>query len=312
MTFYYFMLKSNKDLTQGIAMTEKRVNYLNNKDMLKEIHKSKMSYCYLIDETYGRYDIIVDNVEDTKNPEIIKQAKENRAAYLGAESYELAYKSWYESGKKSKDKPKQSDFKIDPYTIKREDLVFRVMTYEHIPQDNSRKAKPKTVADKHSKCNFPPFKHYATVENEFREVARSHWVGGLDNGYFSNDHGQITNKLAKMFIKLCERYSMRSNWRGYSYLDEMRSHALLQLSQIGLQFNEAKSQNPFAYYTAAVSNSFTRVLNLEKRNQSIRDDLLQDSGQMPSFSRQLEHEMSERTKWDESAASEQKDAGFNI
>ena len=35
---------------------------------------------------------------------------------------------------------------------------------------------------------------------------------------------------------------------------------------IGLQFNEAKSDNPFAYYTtAAVNNSFTRVLNIEKK-----------------------------------------------
>ncbi len=66
--------------------------------------------------------------------------------------------------------------------------------------------------------------------------------------------------------------------------------ALVQLSQVGLQFNEAKSDNPFAYYTAAVNNSFTRVLNLEKRNQTIRDDILIEQGHMPSYSRQLAHE----------------------
>ena len=82
---------------------------------------------------------------------------------------------------------------------------------------------------------------------------------------------------------------MRSNWRGYTYVDEMRGQALLQLSQIALQFNEMKSQNPFAYYTAAITNSFTRILNLEKRNQNIRDDLLEHSWQMPSFTRQTEH-----------------------
>jgi hypothetical protein len=92
----------------------------------------------------------------------------------------------------------------------------------------------------------------------------------------------------------------------------MRSHALLQLSQIGLQFNELKSENPFAYYTAAVTNSFTRVLNLEKRNQNIRDDLLQEAGQTPSWTRQIEHEMAERAKWDEKADKERKEHGFNI
>jgi hypothetical protein len=70
----------------------------------------------------------------------------------------------------------------------------------------------------------------------------------------------------------------------------MRGQALLQLSQIGLQFDESKSSNPFAYYTAAITNSFTRVLNMEKKNQNIRDDLLQDAGQMPSWSRQLEYQ----------------------
>ena len=66
----------------------------------------------------------------------------------------------------------------------------------------------------------------------------------------------------------------------------MRAQAVLQLSQIGLQFDESKSQNPFAYYTAAVTNSFTRVLNIEKKNQSIRDDILEMNGLMPSWTRQ--------------------------
>jgi hypothetical protein len=66
----------------------------------------------------------------------------------------------------------------------------------------------------------------------------------------------------------------------------MRSQALLQLSQIGLQFDESKSQNPFAYFTAAITNSFTRVLNIEKRNQNLRDDILEMNGFSPSYTRQ--------------------------
>ena len=42
---------------------------------------------------------------------------------------------------------------------------------------------------------------------------------------------------------------------GNTYNDEMRSQALLQLSQIGLQFDESKSQNPFAYYTAEIGRA---------------------------------------------------------
>jgi hypothetical protein len=66
----------------------------------------------------------------------------------------------------------------------------------------------------------------------------------------------------------------------------MKGQAILQLSQIGLQFDESKSDNPFAYYTAAVTNSFTRILNVEKKSQNIRDDLLEDAGLTPSMTRQ--------------------------
>ena len=88
-----------------------------------------------------------------------------------------------------------------------------------------------------------------------------------------------------MYIKLCERYATRGNVRGYTYNDEMRAQAILQLTQIGLQFNEAKSNNPFAYFTAAVTNSFVRIINIEKRNQNIRDDMLEMNGMNPSYSR---------------------------
>ena len=33
-----------------------------------------------------------------------------------------------------------------------------------------------------------------------------------------------------------------------------------------------------------------RVLNLEKRNQTIRDDILIEQGHLPSYTRQLKHE----------------------
>jgi hypothetical protein len=117
-------------------------------------------------------------------------------------------------------------------------------------------------------------------------VGKSHWKGDLDQGLFSKDHGQMTNNLARMFIKLCERYATRGNVRGYTYNDEMKGQAILQLTQIGLQFDESKSDNPFAYYTAAVTNSFVRIINLEKRNQNIRDDILEMNGMNPSWTRQ--------------------------
>ena len=287
-----------------MTTTGRKVNYLNNKDILKEIHKSKLSYCYITDDKYIQQDIILDDVKQI-NKTTIKQAQVNKAHGMSRAAYEKAIKEgdWVK-------KPKQKEFAVDPDSLAVDDLVFRIMGYDHIPDEPGRKKTTKTVADTKAKVNFPPFKHYIldSAGANPREVVRSHWVGGLHNGHFSCTHGLITNELGKMFMKLVERYSQRGNWRGYTYVDEMRGQALVQLAQIGLQFNEAKSHNPFAYYTATVNNSFTRVLNLEKRNQTIRDDILIEQGHLPSYGRQIAHENSLR-EMRESAEAELENTG---
>lgn len=270
--------------------------YLKNKDILAEIHKSKMKFCWYEGPEYQQYDYIVSDLKSFHNrktkacPEgAINLAKAARAARLSNEAHRAAVAQWEAANGKASTKPKADEFEINPKKIPTTDLVVRLMTFEHIPLEPGRKNNPKSLADHRAKVNFPPFKHFVLNEDgTWREVLRSHWKGDLKTGHFSTDHAQITNRLGAMFLKLCERYSFRANWRGYSYVDEMRGQALIQLTQIALQFDEGKSQNPFAYYTAAVTNSFTRVLNIEKRQRDIRDDLLQDSGQMPSWTRQME------------------------
>ena len=261
----------------------RRVKYLNNRDLLAEIHKSKNSFSSYVNEDDADYDVIVPSVEKI-NVRTIALAKKNKAKKLTQQAWETAK----EEGQK---KIKLTDFTVSPRKIEKTDLVFRVMTFDHIPTDSERKRSPKSVADRHKKVNFPPFQHYKLdKKGKLKCVGKSHWEGGMGNGYFIGDKGKITNELAKMFMKLCERYGTRANWRGYTYNDEMQSQALMQLSQIGLQFDESKSENPFAYYTAAITNSFTRILNIEKKNQSIRDDLLELNHMMPSFTRQGENE----------------------
>lgn len=260
----------------------RRTNYLNNKDILKEIHKSKGSFCEFTEPDYGNYDLIWTNTIEKITKKAVKEARQNRAERLTQlKCDELGIK-----------KAKIGDDEVRLRDIKDTDVIIRVYTFDHIPDDPDRKTNPKTIADTKVKLNFIPFKHYKMKDDGTWElVGISHWKGGFQNGHFSMTHGKITNKLAMMYMKLCQRYGSRGNWRGYTYNDEMQSQALLQLSQIGLQFDESKSANPFAYYTAAITNSFTRILNVEKKHQSLRDDLLQEAGVTPSYTRQIEHEM---------------------
>lgn len=269
----------------------KKVNYLNNRDILKEIHLSKNTYCSYRDPVLDhQYDIILPSV-DKINQRTVAEARRNRADRIKRETGEI----------------------VDPKKIENADIVFRITNWDHIPMAPKKPPKNATkrkrledildlddaepVVDDlldepplnptHIRVNFPPFFHYRIDEHKVPYiVGKSHWKGDLETGEFNKDHGKMTRKLAMMFMKLCERYATRSNWRGYTYNEEMRGQALLQLSQIGLQFDESKSQNPFAYYTAAITNSFTRILNIEKKMQNIRDDILEINGLNPSWTRQ--------------------------
>lgn len=238
---------------------------------------------------------------DKINKKNILEGRKLRAERLAKIAYDQAVADTGE-------KQKLENFEIKYTKIPATEVVFRIMTWEHIPIDDVKTKKAQNAAkelmdedelslteydfedpkhNKYVKVNFPPFFHYRVTEDNIPYiVGKSHWRGTIDTGEFSRDHGAMTPKLALMFMKLCERYATRSNWRGYTYNDEMRSQALLQLSQIGLQFDESKSQNPFAYYTAAITNSFTRVLNIEKRNQNLRDDILEMNSLTPSYTRQ--------------------------
>jgi hypothetical protein len=276
-------------------------NYLNNKDILAEIHLSKTSYCSFVDERGSNYDYIIDYLDNSSLEKNLEYA--TRPDTIAAAIQAKAERE-----------------KVDPTTIQPTDIIFRVMTWDHIPiaPKQPRKAAKKKSAKEifdfdedastelfddlefaempvaeiddmvHVRLNFPPFQHYKLDSNNMmRCIGKSHWIGDLESGQFSKDHGQITKKLAKMYLMLCEKYALRFNWRGYTYVDEMKASAILQLTYVGLRFNEAKSANPFAYYTAAINNSFRRVLNTEKRNQNIRDDILEINGLNPSWSRQF-------------------------
>ena len=170
--------------------TPAKVNYLNNRDILKEIHLSKNTYCWYADRANDhQYDIILPSLSKI-NQRTIAEARRNRADRLKRETG-----------------VEQNEKKI-PHT----DLVFRITCWDHIPA--APKKIPKTTAKKKKiedilefddpietddgldevledvelntakmRVNFPPFEHYRLDEdkNPFI-VGRSHWQGDLKTG----------------------------------------------------------------------------------------------------------------------------------
>ena len=253
-----------------------KIKYLTNKDLLAAIHESKLTFCEFEHPSYANYDIIVHSL-DSVSLEVLEAARQKRLSDLQAEE-------------KRESRSKVFESKLTIEEIPLESIVVRLMTFDHIPINPAKVDRAKTEAERHIRCQFPPFQHYIWKNNSWHCVGRSHWK----NGEFSLHHGRVTNRLGAMWMKLVERYGHRGNWRGYTYLDEMRAQALVQLSQVGLQFDESKSSNPFAYYTQCVSTSFLKILTNEKKSQTIRDDLLIMHGATPSHTRQVEDQIAQQ------------------
>jgi len=215
----------------------KPVNYLSNKELLRLINESKLSYSSLVnpafqDKALAHPDKIIRSLDEATEP----------------------------------------------------DTVYRLMTREHIPPDIT-------------KPTFNAFKHFLVIDGHPIEVLRSHWIGGANDGHYSDDHGKISNTLAERIMLLVSKYSQRANFRGYSYREEFVGEGLVQVIKGALLFCESRTKNtpnPFAYYTAIATNAFRKVLTAEKRVRTIRDDMLISMGADPSHTRQTEDELEQR------------------
>lgn len=199
--------------------TKAKNNPLSNKEFLREIAKSKNSFSYFIDEEFANYDIIIgEEVELTAD--IINECRQSKATELENEER----KRQKLAGVKGVIKVEEVDFR----TIDVNGLIIRKHTYDHIPDlpKDQIKGTPKKPKDFKVKLNFIPFKQYVIEYDgpkdeidvsliNYREVGRSHWKNGLDNGQFTQQSGRITERLGQMYKELVDRYGQKLNWRGY-------------------------------------------------------------------------------------------------
>lgn len=105
----------------------------------------------------------------------------------------------------------------------------------------------------------------------------------------AKEKGVMTDKLATMLQLLCSKYATKGNFVNYTYNDDMQAYAMMMLVRTWKSFDLNKSNNPFAFFTQCIKNSFKQYLNLEKRQRTIRDLLLVDQGLNPSYGFQDEN-----------------------
>jgi DNA-directed RNA polymerase specialized sigma24 family protein len=75
----------------------------------------------------------------------------------------------------------------------------------------------------------------------------------------------ITPELARMLLAIAENYSHRSNWRGYSYREDLVGSAMPRLCIAVFKF-KVRRKNPFAYLTTVTHNAFLQTLQKEHKH----------------------------------------------
>lgn len=100
----------------------------------------------------------------------------------------------------------------------------------------------------------------------------------------SKKQGKMTNTLSNMIVMLTNRYSLHPWFSKYSYLDDMKGFAHLTVVKFWNRFDETKSSNAFAYFTQIIKRAFYQYNIQEKKHRNIRDMLLVEQGENPSYS----------------------------
>lgn len=96
--------------------------------------------------------------------------------------------------------------------------------------------------------------------------------------WYDSGKEEIPEFVYKGIIQICTRLGTKSNFRNYTYLDEMIQYAILMCIRA---LNEKKYDpdnfnNPFAYFTQIAHNEFRRIIKTEHKESYIKHKSLQN------------------------------------
>lgn len=291
-------------------------HFLKNSNLLEEIHKSKLTYCCYKDKKYENYDVICEDYSlitpniilsfFEKNPKseyiIVRVMTSEHIKDIIGDSSKINLQdikmspfkhfciskedffSVYENNKECindidsintriqllKDQIKDNNKNIRFNKLNKElQIPYKEFNSECVKEINSLIKKIKELSSKFS----------TSIKEKMVEVLRSHWCGEtIDSGKYCISQGKLTDNLVYMLMMLVEQFAKSGNWSGYTYIEDMKSAALVQLCDVALKFEESKSNNAFAYLTQIASMKFTATLNGEKTQSKIKSQLLQSIG----------------------------------
>ena len=91
------------------------------------------------------------------------------------------------------------------------------------------------------------------------------------------DKPPVTDYIGSCFLKIANHLSYRPNFINYTFRDDMISDGIENCLQYLDNFNPAKSNNPFAYFTQIIYYAFVRRIQKEKKQTTIKHKLIMDA-----------------------------------
>ena len=81
---------------------------------------------------------------------------------------------------------------------------------------------------------------------------------------------RVPDYIGTCIYQIATRLATKPNFSGYSYKEDMISDGIENCLLYIMNFNEEKSQNPFAYFTQIIWYAFLRRIQKEKKQMYIR------------------------------------------
>ena len=90
----------------------------------------------------------------------------------------------------------------------------------------------------------------------------------------------VTDYIGSCFLKIANHLSYRPNFINYTFRDDMISDGIENCLQYLYNFDPAKSNNPFAYFTQIIYYAFIRRIQKEKKQTHIKHKIIEKSAYM--------------------------------
>lgn len=121
--------------------------------------------------------------------------------------------------------------------------------------------------------NIKKSKHYLSNKEMYDEVIKS------------QEQGAVTDKLARQFMLLAQRYT---NHRFFVRLpdhikEEMVQEGVLYCIKGLHKFDPERTSNPFAYYTSVLHNAFIQYSRKEYDQKNVKDQIMVENNMNPSW-----------------------------